>query len=187
MTWCWGGVRTWVETACYCGEVPNLGEMRRRALFSGALSGEAQSAVERHGSCAVEAEHDGDGGELCDVVINAEALMDADGEERHQHVDGDEARGQAGEEAEQDEDAADKFRKGRDVAEPVGKSESDDVVDEVMQRGVGRDLLVSVDDHGESEDEAQQQGSPWLKVVQKSDHKGSSLKVARRSEGVRVI
>lgn len=132
----------------------------------------AESAVEGEGSCSVEAEHDGDGSEFSDVVVDAKALVDSYGEERDQHVDGDEGRGEAGEESEEDEDAADKFGEGRDVAEPVGKPEADDVVDEVMQRGVGRDLLVSVNDHGESEDEAQQQGPPGLKVVQKSDHKG---------------
>ena len=87
-------------------------------------------------------------------------------EECDQHVDGDEGGGEAGEQAEDDQDAADELGERGDVAEPVGKAEGDDVVDEVMQRGVRGDLFVAVHDHGEAERETQEEGAPGLEIVE---------------------
>jgi hypothetical protein len=59
-------------------------------------SGETDLAVEREGSSTVDSQHDSQGGESEDVVIDSEALMDADVNEGYQHIDGDQSCGKSG-------------------------------------------------------------------------------------------
>ena len=58
---------------------------------------EADLSVECQCSCAIEQQHDGQSGEGEDVVINSEALMNADGDERGQHIDRNQSCGEASE------------------------------------------------------------------------------------------
>jgi hypothetical protein len=60
-------------------------------------SGKTDFAIEREGSCAVDSQHDGECGEGKDVVVDSEALVDADVDESDEHVDGDQRSGEAGE------------------------------------------------------------------------------------------
>jgi hypothetical protein len=148
-------------------------------------SDEADFAIERHGSCSVEEQHDGEGGEGEDVVVDSEALVDSDSREGYQHVDCDEERGEASEQSEDEEYAACKFGVGGDVSEPVGQPEGGDVVSIVMQGAEGQDLLVSMDGHGYAEDETHEKRAGGLQAVEPFRHKNPFCKrVSRR--GVRM-
>ena len=95
------------------------------------------------------------------------------------HVAGDHKGGEAGEEAEEDEQAAQELRQGGDVSEPPGKPHGRDVVGEVVEgRKVvasvkatgGHDLAIAVSHHGYTEHDPHQKCAPGLEVVQGLGH-----------------
>ena len=133
-------------------------------------------STESHGSRSVEEQHDGEGGEGEDVVVDSETLVDADGGKGYQHVDCNKKCGKTGEEAEDKENAADELGVGGDVSEPVGKAEGGDVVSVVVQGAEGQNLLVSVDRHGDAEDETHEKRAGGLKAIEPFRHRRSLLK-----------
>jgi hypothetical protein len=139
--------------------------------FAGFLgSGEANLAIEGQASGAAKEEHHGHHRKREDVVVDSEALVDADGEKCCEHVDGDQSRCKPGEQSEQEQDATSELSVGGHVAEPVGKSEGDHVVAEVVQRSVRDDFLVAMDGHGEAEGKPHKKCAPGLQAIEPLSH-----------------
>jgi hypothetical protein len=59
------------------------------------FSGKADFAVEGHGSGTVDDQHDRDCSQRNNVVVDSEALMDANGKQRDQHVNRNQSGGEA--------------------------------------------------------------------------------------------
>ena len=97
--------------------------------------------------------------------------MDADVEEGHEHIDGDQSCNEPREQTDDEENATDELGVGGDVAEPIRQVERGDVVGVVIERAVGYDFSVAVDRHGDTECEAHEQGAKGLQAVEPFRHK----------------
>jgi hypothetical protein len=133
--------------------------------------GETYFSVECEGSCAVEEQHDSQGSEGEDVVVDSEALMDANGDEGGEHVDRDQNCGETGEQTDDEEGASEQFREGGDVSKPVGEAESYDVVRVVVECAGWHDLLVAVHCHGGAKDKAHEQRADRLQTIKPFRHR----------------
>jgi predicted fused transcriptional regulator/phosphomethylpyrimidine kinase len=93
----------------------------------------------------------------------------------HEHVARDHERGETGEEAKEEQNASEEFGQSRYVAQPIRQAKGGDVVAVTIEsrkytaamESVVRDhLVVSVIDHGATQDEAQKESTPWLEAVE---------------------
>jgi hypothetical protein len=142
-------------------------------------SGKTYSAIQGQSSGTVEEEHDGDAEERESVLRAGVAVVTGDQEDGSKHIAGDHEGGKAGEEAEDQENAANELCERRDIAEPIGYAERGDKVAMVLERGkgvaveapCGDDLAVAVRDHGYAEHETQKKCSPGLETVERFGHK----------------
>jgi hypothetical protein len=137
-------------------------------------SGKADLAVKREGSCAVNGQHDSQCGEGKDVVVDSEALVDADKEERNQHVDRNQCCDEACEQTENKQDAAGELDVGRDIAEPIGDTEGGDVVGVVIKRAMRNNFSITVNGHRDAECKAHQECTEGLQAVEPVRHKNLS-------------
>src|ERR1700679_1053142 len=117
-------------------------------------SGKADLSIEGQSSSAIQRQHNSYANQSKNVVVDSEALMDSDQEQGDEHVDRDQCGSETCEKPYDEHQAADELGVGRDVAEPVGKSQGDDVVSVVIERAVRHNLSVTMHGHGDAEREA---------------------------------
>ncbi len=113
------------------------------------------------------------------VFGGAVALVEGDEEERDQEVSGNQEGGEAGGQAEEEQDAAEELGERGDVPQPVGQAEAGDGVTEVLHAGEQvvilqtaewYDLAPAVDDHGGAENQAHAERAEGLKTAEPANH-----------------
>jgi hypothetical protein len=86
------------------------------------------------------------------------SMMKMDFDDSDCHVDGHSKRGEADEQPEDEECSSEELSKGRDVAQPIGKSQVRDKLDKLVERTAREYLLGAMDGHDNSQHEAGNEG-----------------------------
>jgi hypothetical protein len=89
---------------------------------------------------------------------SGKSMMKMDLDNCDGHVDGHSQRGQVDEQTKDEECSAEELGEGRDVAQPVGKSQVCDKLGKLVERTAREYLLGSVDGHDDSQHEAGNEG-----------------------------
>jgi hypothetical protein len=124
------------------------------SLFGFPAAAGGADVIEGNGAAAEEDEGESNGGEsqgeFVSVVAHQSVVEvnfgDGDGQ-----IDADGESGCASEQAQEDEDAAKEFRKGREVASPGGESEAVDELGMVLKPAENLVVAVAEDDGAEGE------------------------------------
>ncbi len=136
-------------------------------------SGSGEAAVEGQLAGTGGDEHEGHGEESKGELGAGIAAVEVYGDECYEHIDGDQEGPDAGEDAEEEREAAEEFGDGGDVAEPGGKAEAGDDLIEGLHGGEvvagvdgsgGEDLGMRVVDHCEADGDAEEEEGPGLEA-----------------------
>jgi hypothetical protein len=140
----------------------------RHFLFSfsaGTRSSAAENVVQSNGAGAEEDQSKSQSGyrerEL-DSVITGQSIVQVHLPDRDAEIYADGKSRDAGEESRQDEQAAQEFREGRNVAQPAGKTETGHEIGVVMQ--AAENVMVAMHDHDGAQGEAHEKKREWLQA-----------------------
>jgi hypothetical protein len=122
--------------------------------------------IERDGACTEEDETEGEGGEREREFVTPiahQSVMEVDLGDGDGQIDANGKSREAGEQADQHEDAAKKFGKGGKVCGPAGESKTGDELNVVLK--AAENFMVSVANHDGAQGKAHDKESQGLQAI----------------------
>jgi hypothetical protein len=143
-----------------------ISQISRSVLFStGTRSSAAENVVQSDGAGAEEDQSKSQRGRRqgeLHSVIAGQPIVQVHFPDRDDEIYADGESRDAGKESRQDEQAAEEFREGRNIAQPVGETETGHEVGVVMQ--ASENFVVAMHDHNGAEGEAHEKKREWLQA-----------------------